>query len=183
MTEALVRILFTIAETILFLAMILFLIRLLLQAARADFYNPISQGILKATEPVLRPMRLVIPGFRNVDLASFVAALLVATLMVSLARGFRIPLGPSFLLGLYNTLSMILTIYWFGIIIVIVLSFLAPGSVHPAALLVRQVIEPILAPARRLLPPLGGLDLSPILVFLALYAARELLAALFRGFF
>ena len=83
-------------------------------------------------------------------------------------------------IGLYDVLRLLLTVYWFALIIVIVLSFLAPGSYHPAAALLSQVTEPILAPARRLIPPLGGLDFSPILVFMVLILIRDyLLQAIF----
>ena len=85
-------------------------------------------------------------------------------------------------IGLFDTLRLLLTVYWFALIVVIVLSFLAPGSYHPAAALLSQVTEPILAPARRLIPPLGGLDFSPILVFMILILIRDyLLPAIFTS--
>ena len=85
-------------------------------------------------------------------------------------------------IGLFDMLRLLLTVYWFALIVVIVLSFLAPGSYHPAAALLAQVTEPILAPARRLIPPLGGLDFSPILVFMILILVRDyLLPAIFTS--
>ena len=173
-------------DTVFDVVCFLFLARLILQASRADFYNPISQGIVKATDPVLRPMRMVIPGYRNIDFASFIAAWLSKVLAYALAIGIQSQYSPGiaylFGFGLYDTLRLLLTVYWFALIIVIVLSFIAPGSYHPAAALLTQVTEPILAPARRLIPPLGGLDFSPILVFMILILARDyLLKAVFES--
>ena len=82
--------------------------------------------------------------------------------------------GPGYLIGvgLFEMLRVLLTVYWFALIVIIVLSFVAPGTYHPAAELLAQVTEPMLAPARRLIPPLGGLDFSPILVFMILILDR-----------
>ena len=70
--------------------------------------------------------------------------------------------GPGYLIGigLFEMLRLLLTVYWFALIVVIVLSFVAPGIYHPAAELLAQITEPVLAPARRLIPSLGGLDLA-----------------------
>jgi YggT family protein len=173
-------------DTVFDVVCFLFLARLILQASRADFYNPISQGIVKATDPILRPMRIVIPGYRNIDFASFLAAWLSKVLAYALAIGIQSQYSPGlvylFGFGLYDTLRLLLTVYWFALIVVIVLSFIAPGSYHPAAALLTQITEPILAPARRLIPPLGGLDFSPILVFMILILARDyLLKAVFES--
>jgi len=173
-----------IVDTVFDVVCFLFLARLILQASRADFYNPISQGIVKATDPILRPLRIVIPGYRNIDFAAFIAAWLIKVLAYTLSLGIQSQFMPGalslFAIGLYDVLRLLLTVYWFALIIVIVLSFLAPGSYHPAAALLSQVTEPILAPARRLIPPLGGLDFSPILVFMILILIRDyLLKAIF----
>jgi YggT family protein len=175
MTDALAFIIRTIFD----IAAILFLARFLLQAARADFYNPLSQAIVAATEPVVRPVRSVVPGYRNIDFASFTAALLaklIGFILISLLVRGGFALLPVLLHALYETLRWVLTMYFLAILISIVLSWIAPGSTHPGALLVRQVVEPLLAPARQLLPPLGGMiDLSPIIVIMALMLARDYL--------
>jgi len=175
-----------IVDTVFDVICFLFLARLVLQASRADFYNPISQGIVKATDPILKPMRMLIPGYRNLDFSAFLAAWLVKVLSHTLAIGIQSQFMPGipYLIGfgLYDVLRDLLTVYWFALIVVIVLSFLSPGSYHPAAALLAQVTEPILAPARRLIPPLGGLDFSPILVFMVLYLVRDsLLPAVFTA--
>ena len=175
-----------VVDTVFDVICFLFLARLILQASRAAFYNPISQGIVKATDPILRPMRLLIPGYRNLDLAAFLAAWLIKVLAHTLSLGIASQYMPGvvylFGIGLFDVLRLLLTVYWFALIVVIVLSFLAPGSYHPAAALLGQITEPILAPARRLIPPLGGLDFSPILVFMILILVRDyLLPAVFTS--
>ena len=168
-----------IIDTIFDVVCFLFLGRMILQACRADFYNPISQGIVKATDPLLKPLRAIIPGYRNIDFAAFLVAWLVKSIgfvVLFLVDSAALP-GVGYLLirGLFEVLSLLLTIYWFALIFVIIMSFLAPSTYHPAALLLRQVTEPILAPARRLIPPLGGLDFSPIVVFMVLIFTRDFL--------
>ena len=161
----------------------LFMARFLLQACRVDFYNPISQGIVKVTDPVLRPLRAVLPGYRNLDLASFAAAWIAAAVMLyalALITGhyhggvLAVVAG-----GLLNVLLRLLDIFWWCILIVIIASFIAPGSYHPVLGLLQQITEPLLRPARRIIPPLGGLDFSPILVILALGVVQRILPSLF----
>ena len=182
MSNALAYVVSTIFDVVCFL----FLARMILQACRADFYNPISQGIVKATDPFLRPLRLVIPAYRNFDTSAFLAAWVfeIIGLVLFLAVKSQYLPGTMSLIayGLFELLRLLLSVYFFALIIVIVLSFVAPGSYHPAAVLLHQVTEPILAPARRLIPPIGGLDLSPILVFMILTVVRDyLLPAIFTA--
>ncbi len=167
------------------IACFLFMARFLLQACRVDFYNPISQGIVKATDPVLRPLRSVLPGLRNLDMASFAAAWITAVLMIyalALTEG-RYPGSVVALTagGLLHVLTRMLDIFWWCIIIVIIASFIAPGNYHPALGLLQQITEPLLRPARRLIPPLGGLDFSPIIVILALGVAQRILSEILRA--
>ena len=160
-----------------------FMARFLLQACRADFYNPISQGIVKATDPILRPLRTVLPAYRNFDLASFAAAWATSALMIfvlSLLAG-SIGVNPLQLItgSLLHLLLRFLDLFWWCILIVIIASFLAQGRYHPALQLLHQITEPILAPARRIIPPMGGLDFSPILVILLLGILQRILPQLF----
>ena len=157
----------------------LFVVRFLLQACRADFYNPISQGIVKATDVVLKPVRMVLPGYRNLDFAALLAALIIEVVMiVALGAIAGRQTGTALQILTTGVLQMVLLglfiIKW-SILIVIIASFLAPGNYHPALALLQQLTEPVLAPARKLLPPLGGLDFSPILVFLILGVIERIL--------
>jgi len=155
------------------------LLRFLLQLSRADFYNPITQMIVRATDPGVQIFRKFIPGFRGIDFSSLVFAVLVQCLMVSALiffAGISLP-DPGLILtwALVGLLSFVLNIYFWGLLISIVASFIAPYSAHPALVLVRQLVEPVMAPFRRLLPSMGGLDLSPIFVFLTLQIIRIVL--------
>ncbi len=178
---------------------VLFLIRFVLQATRADFYNPICQGIVRYTDPVLKPLRVVLPTYRNLDLAAFVATWLVsiATIVVAVimtggySNGTVVELLQSLGLevgaivgGVYRTLDLFLSFYWIAIFLSIIVSFVAPATYNPVISLLQQICEPVLTPARRVLPALGGLDLSPLIVFLVLaLLQRFFLPGLFRMLF
>ncbi len=154
------------------LYLLLVILRFLLQLVRADFYNPISQGISKATNPLLLPLRRVIPGLYGVDLASLVLALLVQWVtfqLILLVAGYGF-FNPLLLLGwgVVGILAMLTAIYFWGMLIYIIASWVAPFSHNPALVLLRQIIEPVMAPIRRVIPPLGPIDISPIFLILAL---------------
>ena len=151
----------------------LVLTRFLLQLVRADFYNPVSQFVVKATNPILMPLRKIIPGYGGMDVAALVAvvALIVFQLvLVSLLAMGALRFSPLQLLVVTVTeLARLLLDYLFWTIILrIVLSWVAPDPRNPVVQLVGQITEPVMAPARKLLPPMGGLDLSPIIVLLAI---------------
>lgn len=149
------------------------LLRFLLQLARADFYNPITQFAVKATSPLLVPLRRIIPGWGGIDGAALVLAVLIQTLsyvLILLALGQGFAINPLILLAwaAVTVLGLIVKIYYWSLIITIILSWVAPTSHHPAAQLLMQLTEPVMKPFRKLIPPIGGMDLSPIVVFLAL---------------
>ncbi|MFC3608297.1 YggT family protein [Stutzerimonas tarimensis] len=161
-----------IVQTLGSLYLIIVLLRFILQLVRADFYNPLSQFIVRATHPLLRPLRRIIPSVGGLDLATLVLALLVqmvlmgALLMLAYGTiGNPLQLLVWSLIGITGTF---LKIFFFALIISVILSWVAQGSHNPGALLVHQICEPVLVPFRRFLPSLGGLDLSPIFAFLAL---------------
>lgn len=179
------QILVYVVQFLLHIVTVLFIARFLLQACRADFYNPISQGIVKATDPVLKPLRMILPGYRNLDLASFLAAVLAQVLLVFALTAITGQAYQGTVLrlasfGLVKVVLFILAAYKYGILIVIVAGFLAPGSYHPALTLLHQLTEPVLAPARKLIPALGGLDFSPILVFLLIGVLEQAVMLLYR---
>ena len=161
-----------IIDTVSSLYLIIILMRFILQLSRADFYNPISQFISKVTNPFLIPLRRVIPGFGGIDIASLVLAVLFQTLVLGikvLVLGYAISniFGLLAIAGVM-VVGAILKIYFWSILIMIIGSWIAPGSGHPALVIVNQICEPVMKPFRKLLPSMGGLDLSPILVFMTL---------------
>lgn len=153
--------------------LLIVLLRFILQLVRADFYNPLSQFVVRATQPLLKPLRRLIPGFAGLDFASLVLAVLVQLLLMVatlLLAGFN-PVGYLLQLLVWSMIgvtSLFLKVFFFALIISVILSWVAPGSYNPAAQLVNQICEPLLAPFRRLLPNLGGLDISPIFAFIAI---------------
>ncbi|AZT82679.1 YggT family protein [Marinobacter sp. NP-4(2019)] len=154
--------------------MTIVLLRFLLQLARADFYNPISQFVVKATNPPLRPLRRIIPGWGGIDGAALVLAIVIqaiAFLLILVAMNGGMPsINPLTLLvwAALNVLDLVVKIYFWSVIAVVVISWIAPGSHHPAIQLVAQITEPVMRPVRNIIPSMGGLDLSPIIVFLIL---------------
>jgi YggT family protein len=157
-------------QTLLSLYLIAMLLRFVLQLVRADFYNPISQFVVKITNPLVVPARRVIPGYAGIDIASLCLAVLLQIIGISvifLLRFGGLP-GLALLLagGVLGIVALLVQLYFFALLAMIILSWVAQGSRHPAILLLYQITEPVMAPLRRLLPPIGGLDLSPILAFI-----------------
>ena len=156
-------------QTLLSLYLIAMLLRFVLQLVRADFYNPISQFIVKITNPLVIPLRKIIPGYGGLDIASLALAVLLqiaGIVAIFLIRFGAIP-APLLLLlgGVLGVIALLVQIYFFALLAMIILSWVAQGSRHPAIHLLYQITEPVMAPVRKLLPPMGGLDFSPILVF------------------
>ncbi|WP_455198660.1 YggT family protein [Kaarinaea lacus] len=147
------------------------MIRFLLALVRADFYNPVSQFLVKVTNPPIIPLRRIIPSMMGIDMASVILmlALQAAELMlIAAVKGFGIhPLGL-IVLSVGGLLSLLFQIYFFTILIQVILSWVAPGNYNPAIALLYSLNEPLLGRARRILPPIHGFDLSPILVMIIL---------------
>lgn len=170
-----VNILHLIAYSLLSIVVVIAVLRLLLQLVRADFYNPLSQAIVKVTMPLLKPLRKVIPSVLGIDLASVVLILVVqfvASVILCVIVGVTgLIANPLLLLGwgFVGALSITSSIIFWSMIISIIGSFIAPMSHNPLLVLANQIVNPIAAPIRKLLPPLGGvIDLSPILILLGL---------------
>jgi YggT family protein len=168
LSQALILIIQTLGS----LYLLIVLLRFILQLVRADFYNPLSQFIVRATHPLLRPLRRVIPSIGGLDLSSLVLAIIVQVLLMAaiLMIAYGTIGNPLQLLvwALIGVTGLFLNIFFYALIISVILSWVAPGSHNPGAQLVGQICEPALAPFRRLLPNLGGLDISPIFAFLAI---------------
>ncbi len=155
------------------LYLLIVLLRFILQLVRADFYNPLSQFVVRATQPLLIPLRKVVPSLFGLDAASLVLAVLVQLLLMMITlilMGYGV---GDFLLQLLvwsiiGVTSLFIKVFYFAMIVSVILSWVAPGSYNPGAQLVNQICEPLLAPFRKIMPNLGGLDISPIFAFIAL---------------
>ena len=152
---------------------IIILLRFLMQMVRADFYNPISQFVVKATSLPLKPLRRLIPGAAGMDMASLVLLLVVIIIeLLLLSLVSTLPMPSAFglaALALVELLKLTINVFLFSVIILAILSWVSPGGYNPVANLLFQITAPLMRPARRMLPPMGGLDLSPMLVIIALY--------------
>jgi YggT family protein len=163
------------------------LLRFLLQIAKADFYNPICQFVVKATNPLLHPLRKVIPGWGGIDGAALVLAVLIQALtfvLILMALNQGVPaINPITLLAwsAVTVLGLIVKIYFWSVLAVVIVSWIAPGSPHPAIQLVAQLTEPVMRPVRNVMPSMGGLDLSPIVVFLLLNVVSIMIEYMARG--
>jgi YggT family protein len=161
-----------ILQTIGSLYLLIVLLRFILQLVRADFYNPVSQFIVRATHPLVKPLRKIIPSVAGLDLASLVLAIVVQLVLMALTlmlMGYGLG-DPLQLLvwSIVGVTDLFLKVFFFALIISVILSWVAQGSHNPTAMLINQICEPLLAPIRRMLPSMGGMDLSPIVAFLIL---------------
>lgn len=151
---------------------ILILVRFLLQVARADFYNPMSQTIVKMTSPLLRPFRKLVPGFGGIDLASiillFLLELVKNTLILAVNSINTIPFTVVIINSLFMLMNTVIMIYILGIIVLVIASWIASGSYNPVLVLIEQLISPILKPVRRLMPNTHGIDFSPLVAMVVL---------------
>jgi len=166
-------------ETLLSLCMLAVLLRLLLQWSRADFRNPLARSIVQLTNPVIVPLRRLLPAIGRLDTASCVAVAIAALLEVSvswLLNGYGPPPALTWLrLAALEIIRTTLWTYFFAILLYATLSLIAPDTYSPAAGLLRSLCEPVLRPFRRLIPELGGLDLSPLWAGIAIQTVLILL--------
>ena len=161
-----------ILQTIGSLYLLIILLRFVLQLVRADFYNPLSQFAVRATQPLLKPLRRIIPSVFGLDMSSLVLAIIVQMILMALTLllAYGTTGDPLHLLiwSIIGVTALFLKIFFFALIVSVILSWVAPASHNPGAELVNQITEPMLSPLRRILPNLGGLDISPILAFMVL---------------
>jgi YggT family protein len=177
-------------NTLFDLYILLVLLRFLLQMLRADFYNPVSQFIVKLTNLPLKIFRRVIPSIGRQDAAAIVLCLVLIYGKFLLLRLLSIPAvqiggvmapltGVSYagllVFCIADLIALIITVFLVAVIIQVILSWINPGQYNPVIGLVHKLSDPVLKPIRRLIPSLGGLDLSPLFATLALLVAKMLI--------
>lgn len=168
-------------STLFSLYVLVLMLRFLLAIVRADFYNPVSQFLVKATNPILLPLRRLVPSVGGIDVASIIAMLVVQILAIALIlilRGGAFDIQALIFISLAELISLAFKVFIYGIIIQALLSWINPGTYNPAVSLLHALTEPVLRPVRRLLPPMGGMDLSPLLAILGLEVLRQLVMPL-----
>ena len=179
MNKALIFIIETFAQ----IYLLLLLLRLWLPILRADFHNPIAQGILRFTSPLVVPLRRLIPAIGRLDTATVIIALLVqcAILVIILAilgqASYALSDGlvPVLLTAVVKLVMLSNNMFFFAIFVKIILSWVAPHNVNPITSLLTTLSEPVLRPFRRFVPPIGGLDISPIFAIVILQAINIVL--------
>ena len=165
-------------STLLELVVLTFILRLLLQTVRADFYNPISQAILRITNPLVVPARRAIPAWGRLDLPTLVVIIvlqLTATLTLLGLQGalYGVPFPgiPALLyLAVLGLMRLLVQFYFFALLVYALMSWFGPQQHSPLAGMLRRLCDPLLGPVRRVLPSIGGLDFSVLVVLLALQA-------------
>ena len=175
MKPALVFIISTIAQ----LFLLVMLLRFWLPWLRADFRNPIAQGILRLTSPLVVPVRRVIPPIGRLDTATVIVAFALqylTVLVILTINGISPAILPIAATSVIDLVMLSLRLFTFAIIIHIILSWIAPGTYNPATAFIAMLVEPVLRPFRSLIRPIGGLDISPIFAIIALQAV-----AIFAG--
>ena len=155
------------------LYMLTFLLRIMLQVAHADFHNPISQFIVQVTNPLVVPARRLIPSVRRFDFPTLVVLFLlqlIFSLIILVLQGYGPGAGQLLWIAVFELLTAAVWTYVICIFGFVILSWFGQAGYHPIALFLGQIVAPVLRPARRLLPAVGGLDLSPMIVMIFLMA-------------
>lgn len=158
----------------------LFVLRALAEAVHADFHNPLCQFLYRTTNPVLMPLRRIIPNARRVNLAALLLAWLaevIKNFLLFAMIGLRASIAGALLLGFADLLDFFAVLYLFMIFVWALLSFVSLDARHPLVPLLGRLVEPVLRPLRRLLPAPGGLDLSPAIAILIILLLRVLIVA------
>lgn len=163
-------------DTLFDLYLMVVLLRVWLQLARADFYNPFSQFIVKATQPIVGPLRRFIPGYGGLDIATILFAFVVASgkvLALSLVLNYAINPAVILISGLFVLVTAVFKILFWILVVRAILSWVSKGQ-NPVEAVMIQLTEPLLRPVRRIIPSLGGLDLSMLVVLLGLQFLEKL---------
>jgi len=174
-----VNALYFLVDALMSLALYVALLRLVMQLSRVDFRNPVAQAVVKVTNPLIMPLRRVLPPVNKIDTASVVTVLIVATayvVLMTVVRGFGVP--PPLLLLRAVALEIatsVLWLYFYAIFLYALMSMIAQGSYSPLQPLLASLCEPVLRPIRRIIPPIAGLDLSPLWAGLLIQALLILL--------
>jgi YggT family protein len=170
-------------DTAFSLYLMVMILRLWLQLARADFYNPFSQFVVKATNPLVLPLRRIIPSLGRVDTASLLLAyalMLTKLVVLQLLQSGQVAMMPSVIFAAVLLIKETLTLLFWILVIRALLSWFSQGR-SPVEYVMHQLTEPLLRPVRRILPPLGGLDLSVLVVLIGLQFLNILFSSWFGG--
>jgi len=170
-------------DTLFSIYIAIMLLRFILQQVGADFYNPISQFVVKATQPLVSVSRRFIPSIKKVDTASLVLVLVLIILKLVILFGIAgVPFsGPQILIkALYDLISLTFDIFIIALFIQAILSWVNPDPYHPVSTLLRNLTFPVLSPIQKFVPPIGGIDLSTMVALIGLMFLKRLVLSLFQ---
>lgn len=157
------------------------MLRFLLGLVRADFYNPVSQFLVRITNPLLIPLRKVVPSIGKFDSAAMLLMIvlqLAAITLILLLRGEGISSAVLVIITLATLVSLLINVYMFAIIVEVIISWMNPGSYNPVSSLLHSLTSPLLRPIQHLVPPIAGIDLSPLFAIIGLQVLRMLILPL-----
>ena len=157
------------------------MLRFILGAVRADFYNPVSQFLVRVTNPLLVPMRRVIPSIRQYDTSALLLMLLLQLLslfIVVMLRGASVPFITLLLAAVGELVVLAFNVFIFAIVIQVIISWVNPGTYNPVNALLHSITQPVLAPIQRIIPPISGIDLSPLVALIGLQVLKMLVLPL-----
>lgn len=160
------------------LYLLVLILRFWLPWLRADFRNPLAQGILKLTSPVIVPLRRIVPSFGRLDSATVLVAFVIqyaAIWLLLLILGTSAGIGDIAITALVKLVMLSINLFMFAIFVRIILSWISPGQYNPATAIIGTLTEPVLRPFRRFIPSIGGMDISPIFAIIFLGAAARLM--------
>jgi len=154
--------------------LLVLLLRFWMPWLRADFRNPLAQGILRFTSPLVVPVRRIVPSFGRLDTATVLVAFVIqylTVLLLLLIMGQTAGIAAIALTALVKLIVLSINLFVYAIFIRIILSWISQGGYNPATAIIATLTEPVLRPFRRLIPPMGGFDISPIFAIILLLAA------------
>lgn len=154
------------------------MLRFLFQWVGAEYYNPISQFLVKITHPPLKILRRIVPSIGRIDSAALVLMIGLQMLVgtaIALAQGLVINLGVLFVWSLTELITLLINVFFFSIIIQAIMSWVNPGVYTPVSALLHSLTEPLLRVGRKVIPPISGIDLSPLVILIGLQVLKMLL--------
>ena len=162
-------------DTLFSLYILAVMLRFLLQWCGADFYNPISQFLVRVTHPPLRILRRFVPSIGKIDTSSLILVLalqMLADFSILLLKGVTINIGALTILSITQLISLLINVFIFAVFARAILSWLNPGTFNSAASILTTLTEPLLDICRKVIPDLSGMDLSPLVALLLLQLAK-----------
>jgi YggT family protein len=177
MNNALSDISVTIASPLFSLALFLIAMRFLAQLCGVSPYNPISTGLRSITDPIVAPINRLVPASRRLNLGAIIALIVcqviyIAVMLALISRFEAFNVLQSLIWSTLGAAGLLINIIFYSVLAMIIVSFLAPQSNHPAVEFVWQLTEPVMAPLRNFIPSMGGLDFSPIVLFIGINVIR-----------